>query len=178
MSCSCRHHVHPPAVDIPAGRDHLPRLLASYGQFRRAMLNDASSRAVLADWTAREQGDLGILLIEMWAVACEIIAFADETICHECFLRTRAPLRFGARPRWRARVPTAPGDRRIGRPGTHSRRPTSGHAAGRHGIPVGRGWRASAAGVRAHRPSDDSPVEQPSRRSASPVADARRIRSR
>lgn len=88
MPCPCRHHCHPRPIDIPSGLPHLPRMVASFGEFRRAMLSDASTRAELDDWTAREPGDLGILAVEMWAVACEIVAFADETICHECFLRT------------------------------------------------------------------------------------------
>jgi hypothetical protein len=88
MSCPCRHHPHPRPLDIAPGLTQLPRLVASYGEFRRAMLSDATARSVLSDWTAREPGDLGVLAIEMWALACEIVAFADETICHECFIRT------------------------------------------------------------------------------------------
>lgn len=88
MACSCRHHPHPRPLDIASGLTQLPRLVATYGEFRRAMLSAASADSRLAGWTAREPGDLGVLSIEMWALACEIVAFADETICHECFVRT------------------------------------------------------------------------------------------
>ena len=88
MTCPCRHHDHPRPLDLPPGLTRLPRTVASYGEFRRAMLGDASARPELDDWVAREPGDLGVLLVELWAVACAILAFADETICHECYLRT------------------------------------------------------------------------------------------
>ena len=88
LTCPCRHHQHPRPIDIPSGLTTLPRTVATYGELRRAMLADASARVELDDWVAREPGDLGVLLVEMWAVACGIVAFADETICHECYLRT------------------------------------------------------------------------------------------
>ncbi len=88
MGCPCRHHRHPRRLDIAPGLTRLPRTVATYGEFRRAMLSDASARSQLDDWVAREPGDLGVLLVEMWAVACGVVAFADETICHECYLRT------------------------------------------------------------------------------------------
>jgi hypothetical protein len=88
MPCTCRHHEHPTPIDIAPGLQRLPRMVASYGAFRRAMLGDASAHSELDAWVAREPGDLGVLLVELWALACGIVAFADETICHECYLRT------------------------------------------------------------------------------------------
>ncbi|MFB3132599.1 MAG: hypothetical protein ACE10K_08785, partial [Rhodothermales bacterium] len=42
----------------------------------------------LADWRARDESGLGIMLVEMWAYVCDSLSFYDEVIAHEVYLRT------------------------------------------------------------------------------------------
>ena len=86
--CPCRVPHHPRPIDIAPGATSLARSVADFAGFRAAMLRAASADSRLATWTAREQGDLGVLMIEMWAQACSIVGLADETISHECYVRT------------------------------------------------------------------------------------------
>jgi hypothetical protein len=66
----------------------LERRLGTFADFRRALLAGVRAKPALAGWRARSEDDLGIMLVELWAYACEAIAFADETIAHESYLRT------------------------------------------------------------------------------------------
>lgn len=86
--CPCDHHVHPGTLDIPPGLTRIPRQIAGFVDWRAALLRAASGHPALATWTAREPNDLGVLLLEMWAYACDVVSFADETIAHEAYLRT------------------------------------------------------------------------------------------
>ena len=80
--------VRPPApLAIDAGLATIPRQIATFAQFRHAMLA-APARPPLAHWRARGDQDLGVMLIEMWAYVCDVVAFYDETIAHESYLRT------------------------------------------------------------------------------------------
>ncbi|MCP3911609.1 MAG: hypothetical protein GY713_11700 [Actinomycetia bacterium] len=105
--CPCGRPHHPRAVEIPPGLDHLVRHVGDFASFRSAMLAAASADSRLRHWTSREPTDLGVLLIELWAGACAITAFADETTAHEAYIRTarqqlsveRLVGLLGARPR-------------------------------------------------------------------------------
>ena len=88
MTCLCDQRVFPPELAIPAGLRTIPRQLATFPEFRAAMLAALSGKPALSDWRARESGDLGIMLFEMWAYVCDAVSFYDETIAHECYLRT------------------------------------------------------------------------------------------
>jgi uncharacterized phage protein gp47/JayE len=86
--CDCDEFIHPQPLHITAGLQTLPRQIATFGEFRRAMLVDIRAHPALIDWRARTDDDLGIMLLEMWAYVCDVLAFYDEIIAHEIYLRT------------------------------------------------------------------------------------------
>ncbi|MEM1319225.1 MAG: hypothetical protein AAGG75_03160 [Bacteroidota bacterium] len=88
QACLCDTFVHPEPLQIAAGLRRLPRQMAFFPEFRRAMLADVRTQAALADWRAREKDDLGLMLLEMWAYVCDNISFYDEVIAHEAYVRT------------------------------------------------------------------------------------------
>jgi hypothetical protein len=90
MSCICDQFVHPAPLVIPSGRDALPRQIAGFAEFRRALLRDIASQPALAGWRGRSDEDFGIMLLEMWAYVCDVVAFYDEVIADEAYLRTAA----------------------------------------------------------------------------------------
>ncbi|MCX6227323.1 MAG: hypothetical protein NTV01_21685 [Bacteroidia bacterium] len=66
----------------------IPRQIAGFSDFRNAMLEDIRSKTPLYLWRAREGDDPGIMLLEMWAYICDSIAFYDEVIANEAYIRT------------------------------------------------------------------------------------------
>ncbi len=88
QACTCDTFTHPEPLQIPAGMEHLTRQIASFPDFRRAMLADVRTQVALADWRAREKDDLGVMLLEMWAYVCDSLSFYDEVIAHEAYVRT------------------------------------------------------------------------------------------
>lgn len=73
---------------IGAGLSELPRQIATFCEFRRAMLSDIRTKDPLSRWTARQQEDLGVMLLEMWAYICDAVSFYDKVISQEEYLRT------------------------------------------------------------------------------------------
>lgn len=74
-----------------ANRPGLPAIgyrLGTYASFRRALLHGAARTPALRRWTAREQTDYGTALLEQWAYVADILAFYQERIANEAFLRT------------------------------------------------------------------------------------------
>jgi len=88
FNCPCDEIVFPPPLIIPAGLESLPRQIATFHEFRTAMLSSIGEQPALADWRARSSDDLGIMLLEMWAYVCDSISFYDEVIANESYLRT------------------------------------------------------------------------------------------
>lgn len=88
MSCECDHPVFPLPLKIAAGLQHLPRQIATFPEWRNALLAELGRHPPLHEWRAREPGDFGVMLLEMWAYVCDSVAFLDETIAHECYPRT------------------------------------------------------------------------------------------
>ena len=88
MNCPCDKFIHPPGLKIRAGLTSIPRQIAGFPEFRSAMLAAIGGEVALADWRARGEDDLGIMLLEMWAYVCDVLAFYDEVIAHETYLRT------------------------------------------------------------------------------------------
>ena len=80
--------LHPEPLAIDAGLTVIPRQIATFAQFRQAMLAELPTHPPLAGWRARGDQDLGVMLLEMWAYACDVVSFYDETIAHESYLRT------------------------------------------------------------------------------------------
>jgi len=100
--CLCDQFDHPRPLTIGAGLDGLPRQIATFPEFRRAMLLLLKSQEVeiinkenvkvtfkpLSGWRARDKDDLGIMLLEMWAYICDSLSFYDEVLANEFYLRT------------------------------------------------------------------------------------------
>lgn len=87
-NCPCDKPFIFPALDIAAGLDDLPRQIGGFPQFRRAMLAALREHSALDDWNARDEDDLGVMLLEMWAYVCDVLSFYDEVIANENYLRT------------------------------------------------------------------------------------------
>jgi hypothetical protein len=88
VCCPCDELIHPAKPDVPAGLSALPRQLAGFPEYRLAMLHDIPTYAPLAQWRARAGDDLGLMLLEMWAYALDILGFYEERIANESYLRT------------------------------------------------------------------------------------------
>lgn len=102
--CLCDQFVHPAPINIGAGLNKLPRQIATFHEFRRALLKDMEAAEVelidsnnepdkiipLANWRARDKDDFGIMLLEMWAYICDSLSFYDEVLANEAYLRTNS----------------------------------------------------------------------------------------
>lgn len=88
MTCDCDRLTHPLELEIAAGLDTIPRQIADFAQFRRAMLAALHHHGELAAWRPSDEDDLGVMLLEMWAYVCDVSAFYDEVIAHESYVRT------------------------------------------------------------------------------------------
>ncbi|HMG73703.1 MAG TPA: hypothetical protein VK582_09390 [Pyrinomonadaceae bacterium] len=96
FNCPCDELKFPPLLWISGGLSTLPRQIATFPEFRAAMLSAIGKHAPLRDWRARSSDDFGIMLLEMWSYVCDSISFYDEVIANESYLRTaqqRASLR-------------------------------------------------------------------------------------
>jgi hypothetical protein len=87
INCPCDEKIFPPVKTIPAGLGDIPRQLATFPEFRAAMLAAIGGEAALHDWRARAQGDFGIMLLEMWAYVCDNVTFYDQVLGNEFFVR-------------------------------------------------------------------------------------------
>jgi hypothetical protein len=88
LNCPCDERIYIPGLDISAGLDTIPRQIATFADFRNALLAGIPNKPALSGWRARGKDDLGIMLLEMWAYVCDVLSFYDETIAHEIYLRT------------------------------------------------------------------------------------------
>lgn len=86
--CRCDKFIHPKKLIIPGGLSNIPRQIARFPEFQRAMLSAIRQHSSLYDWRARDESDFGIMLIEMWAYVADVQSFYDEVIAHEEYLRT------------------------------------------------------------------------------------------
>ena len=89
--CGCCEVGIPPTPEKINNRPGLPELscrVGTYASFRQAMIEAIAQSPELRDWTARQSGDYGIALIEMWAYLADILTFYQERIANEAFLRT------------------------------------------------------------------------------------------
>jgi hypothetical protein len=89
--CPCDERIHPAPLSIVAGLSSLPRQIAGFPEFRGAMLAavpTVPNGPALRDFRARSEGDFGVMLLEMWAYVCDVIAFYDSAFSSEAYLRT------------------------------------------------------------------------------------------
>jgi predicted phage baseplate assembly protein len=87
MTCACDAHlceVHA----IPAGLTSLPRALGAFPYWRQEVLVAIGKQVPLAQWRARDSGDLGIMLVEMMAYMADVTSFYDALIANESYLAT------------------------------------------------------------------------------------------
>ncbi|HEX8617242.1 MAG TPA: baseplate J/gp47 family protein [Thermoanaerobaculia bacterium] len=86
----CRGGVHttPNAIVNRPALSRIAYRIGTYGSFRRAMLERIATQPALATWTARDETDYGVALIDMWAYLGDILTFYQERIANEAFLRT------------------------------------------------------------------------------------------
>ncbi|MBV9787383.1 MAG: hypothetical protein JOZ51_04385, partial [Chloroflexi bacterium] len=70
------------------------RQIGIFPAFRAAMLEDASRELALrgANWLGRDVDDFGVMLTEMFAYVCDVLAFYDGLIAGESYLRSAARL--------------------------------------------------------------------------------------
>lgn len=97
MNCPCDKHPFPPRLTIAPQLASLPRQIATFPEFRSALLHAVPGIEVLLDgrtlhpfagWRAQLDGDLGLMLLEMIAYTCDTVSFYDEVIADECYIRT------------------------------------------------------------------------------------------
>lgn len=66
------------------------RQIGIFPAFRAALLEDASRETALrrANWLGRDVEDFGVMLAEMFAYVCDVLAFYDGFIANESYIRT------------------------------------------------------------------------------------------
>jgi predicted phage baseplate assembly protein len=85
-ACACfPDAVPPPAVE--PGLSLIPWRLSTHGGFRAAMLDRLHTLPPLARLTTRDGSDPAIALLDAWAITLDILAFYNERIGNEGFLR-------------------------------------------------------------------------------------------
>jgi hypothetical protein len=88
VCCPCDAFVFPPELDIVAGLGRLPRQNVGFPEYRRAMLAQVRTHTPLIDWRANEGDDLGLMMLEWWAYVFDVVAFYDDEIAQNLYLRT------------------------------------------------------------------------------------------
>ncbi len=86
--CACDHEAYPPCDPIAPGLSQLPRQAIGFPEIREHLLSTAGRRPELAGWSARAEGDLGVMLLESWAYVLDIVHFYNRRIGARAFLRT------------------------------------------------------------------------------------------
>lgn len=89
--CSC---CNPRPAPLPLDVRNRPGLssiafrIGTFGSFRDEMLNAISAEPALAGLTTRESDDYAITVIELFAAVGDVLAFYNERIANELYLRT------------------------------------------------------------------------------------------
>lgn len=87
MADCCEEDRRSPLELIPAGLDTIPRQAAGFPEVRLALLEAVAHHPDLG--TLRPSGDdFGLMWLEMWAYLSDVLAFYDERIANETYLRT------------------------------------------------------------------------------------------
>jgi predicted phage baseplate assembly protein len=88
VNCPCDHLPSPSIPHIPAGGSTIARQIGTFPEFRAVLLHGVAASGALPKWRARDSQDFGVMFLEMWAYILDALAFYDEVIAHECYLRT------------------------------------------------------------------------------------------
>lgn len=88
--CECKgiKQYTPATIFNPAGLSSLSYRVGTHGRFKAQMVSEISSQAALAKLTTRSDSDLSIALLDSWATIADVLAFYQERIANEGFLRT------------------------------------------------------------------------------------------
>ncbi|GAA3689069.1 hypothetical protein GCM10023081_28050 [Arthrobacter ginkgonis] len=85
----CPPDAHPPRTVIQPGQRTLAtRQAAIFPQWRAAMLAAIGKHKELAGWTADRDGDLGVMLLELWAYVLDVTSFYDARLAERAYLPT------------------------------------------------------------------------------------------
>ena len=85
----CPPGLHPPRTVIQPGQRTLDaRQAAIFPQWRAAMLAAIGGHEDLAGWTADRDGDLGVMLLELWAYVLDVTSFYDARLAERAYLPT------------------------------------------------------------------------------------------
>jgi len=72
----------------PAGLPAISYRVGTFSRFKADMLGSIESKKKLKYLTTREDSDLSIALLDLWAMVADILSFYQERIANEGFLRT------------------------------------------------------------------------------------------
>lgn len=84
----CPPAAHPPRTVIQPGMGTLARQTAIFPQWRAAMLAAIGEHEELEGWTADREGDLGVMLLELWAYVLDVTSFYDARLAERAYLPT------------------------------------------------------------------------------------------
>ncbi|MBK5305233.1 MAG: baseplate J/gp47 family protein [Frankiaceae bacterium] len=84
----CPPAAHPPRTVIQPGMSTLARQTATFPQWRAAMLAAIGRHEELDGWTADREGDLGVMLLELWAYVLDVTSFYDARLAERAYLPT------------------------------------------------------------------------------------------
>lgn len=84
----CAHASEPKASENAPGLSALAYRLGTHGVFKAAMLAAIAEKPELAGLTARADDDPAIALLDGWAAVLDVLAFYQERIANEGYLRT------------------------------------------------------------------------------------------
>lgn len=90
-TCGCCTRPEGPGSQSIKNRPGLSALayrVGTHGQFKAAMKNALSGSKALDGLTVREDDDFSIALLDAWAVTADVLAFYQERIANEGYLRT------------------------------------------------------------------------------------------
>ena len=90
-TCGCCTKPEGPGLQSIKNRPGLSALayrVGTHGQFKAAMKNALSGSKALEGLTVRENNDFSIALLDAWAVTADVLAFYQERIANEGYLRS------------------------------------------------------------------------------------------
>jgi hypothetical protein len=91
--CPCDGAPSQLAIFNPPGRDRLNYRIGDFVTFRHALLRglidpQLGRESELGSWKPDADGDFGVQMVEWWAYLADILAFYNERIANETYLRT------------------------------------------------------------------------------------------
>ncbi|HEX7033245.1 MAG TPA: YjzC family protein, partial [Nitrososphaera sp.] len=89
-SCECKgvKSYTPVRIYNPSGLSSLSYRVGTHARFKKQMISEIASEPGLEKLTTRSDTDLSIALLDSWASIADVLAFYQERIANEGFLRT------------------------------------------------------------------------------------------